>query len=984
MRGRWTLALLITSGWCAAPPGEEARQILARRCVACHSPRVKTAGLDLTSRDTALRGGTKGPALVPGAHASSLLIARVASGEMPPAKPLPEAEIDTLRQWVASGAPGWTQAIAENRSGPEWWAYQPLRAGDPPPGESANGIDWFVKARLRERAWQPAPPAGRRALIRRATFGLTGLPPTPEEIDAFLADSRPDAYERLIDRLLASPRYGEHWARHWLDTVRYSESEGFERDWLRDNAWPYRDYVIRSFNSDKPYAQFVGEQIAGDVMEPSTRDGLAATSLLALGPFDAVGLTSAVAQERDQVRADQMEDIVSVVSQTFLGLTVNCARCHDHKFDPIPQRDYYRLKAVFDGVWQPTVGDELKAGGRPLLTAAEAASYQKHLKEAEAKIRRLEARLAALDRAARTAPPPAAAPLPRPVALWTLDTDARDDVGQLHAGKLAESAGFAEGRLALAEGKTAVTVATQPLDFDLREKTLEAWIYAREKPEKGVTLLRIRNKSGFRGAAFDGIHYAGGKKRQWENTSTVRFRTAELDGPADDTPAGGRIHVAITYAADGEIRIYRNGELYGRPYRPDAGSPHGRLQTYGKGDAIVELSSGNGLELEQARIFASALPPAGIEHLYKAGVENASPAPGPERIRLASELADARRQWSTIDAGPAKAFAAEVHPAEPTRFLIRGDVTKPGDVVAPAGVSLLPGLPGDLNLPPLASDADRRLRFANWLTSDENPLFARVIVNRVWHYHFGAGLVDSPNDFGFNGGQPSHPELLDWLAAQFLRSGGSIKRLQKLILTSQTYRQSSFYQSGVAEQDSSVRLLWRFQPQRLPAEAVRDAMLAASGALNTEMFGPSFRPFRIVKNTGSYHSYDSVDSGDPAFQRRTVYRMNVNSGGDPLLEALDCPLPSMKTPKRSATTTSLQALSLMNNPFVNRMAKALAVRVTAESENESGRIQRAYLLTLGRPPREEEAKSAATLAETAGLEALCWSLFNLSEFVYVE
>jgi hypothetical protein len=319
---------------------------------------------------------------------------------------------------------------------------------------------------------------------------------------------------------------------------------------------------------------------------------------------------------------------------------------------------------------------------------------------------------------------------------------------------------------------------------------------------------------------------------------------------------------------------------------------------------------------------------------------------------------------------------------EPTHLLIRGDVNRKGNLVSPGAPSCLSSLPGDLSLRPDSPDADRRLRLADWLTNPSNPLFWRSIVNRVWHYHFGAGLVESPNDFGYNGGKPSHPELLDWLAAEFLRSGGSLKSLHRTIMLSDAYRQSSRFDSAASAKDSSARLLWRFPARRLDGETVRDAMLQAAGLLNGAMYGPSFRPFEIVKNAGSYHSYEPVDSSAPEFQRRTVYRMNVNSGGNPMLDALDCPLPSVKTPKRSSTTTPLQALSLMNNPFVDRMAKALAARVFSERAGASEQIERAFQLVLNRPPREEEAASAAALVASAGLESLCWGLFNTSEFLY--
>jgi hypothetical protein len=641
MRGAWLMMVAWTA--VAADLAVDAREIIARRCVTCHSGPSKAAGLDLSS------GVTK--------QKSSLLAARVASGQMPPSKPLPATEVETLRQWVEAGAPWAGGAIGPRRAGPDWWALQPLRMIRP------AGIDYWIRAKLGANGLEPAPPTDRRTLIRRVTFDLVGLPPTPEEVAAFVEDKRPDAYERLLDRLLASPRYGEQWARHWLDVVRYSESEGFERDWLRDHAWPYRDYVIRSFNQDKPYAQFVREQIAGDVIEPATHDGLIATSLLTMGPFDAVGLTSAVPRERAQVRADQMEEMVGVIAQTFLGLTVNCARCHDHKFDPIPQRDYYRLKAVFDGVWQPVVGDELKADGRLLLTPGDRRTREAWVNGLRERVSSMEAKLGGLDRAARPAPKAG------PMAQWTFDSDARDDFGALHA-----TGEVSEGRLKPA------AITTPPLAFDLREKTIEAWIFAKEAPDKGTTLVRIRNRSGFRGAAYDAIRYAGGKNKQWENASTVNFRTEDVGGPPEDAIAGGRIHMAIAYAADGEIRLYRNGRPYGKAYRPDAGSSHGRLQTYGKGDAVVELTSANGLELEEARIYGHVLTAEQIAASFAAGVVNASPAEGDERARLARELEQARKELAGVPE-PTKVFAADIQAAEPTRLLIRGDVSNPGDVV---------------------------------------------------------------------------------------------------------------------------------------------------------------------------------------------------------------------------------------------------------------------------------------------------------------
>jgi len=331
-----------------------------------------------------------------------------------------------------------------------------------------------------------------------------------------------------------------------------------------------------------------------------------------------------------------------------------------------------------------------------------------------------------------------------------------------------------------------------------------------------------------------------------------------------------------------------------------------------------------------------------------------------------------------------KGFAVESRKPEPTQLLLRGDVNRKGELVSPGGLSCLAALSSNFELPADAPEGERRRKLAESIASPGNPLFSRVMVNRVWSYHLGAGIVANPNDFGFNGGRPSHPELMDWLAGEFIRNGWSVKKLQKSILMSETYRQSSRFDAQAAEKDAEFRLLWRYLPRRLEGEVVRDAMLSISGTLNPKMYGPSFRPFQIVKNSGSYHTYQPADFADPEQQRRTVYRMNVNSGGNPMLEALDCPLPSVKTPKRTTTTTALQALSLMNNAFVHRQAKAFAERLSKEAADPSSRVERAFALALGRAPRPDELVSSAALIGRHGLETFCWGMFNTNEFLYVQ
>ncbi len=973
----------------------DAGEILSARCLSCHSAKIKSGGLDLSSREAVLRGGNRGP---------SMILQRVLRGEMPPANPLSENDRDTIKRWIEAGVP-WSGAVAERRAGPGWWSLQPLRTVTPPTVEDApmawnqSPIDRFILAKLRENKLKPSEPGGRRELIRRLSFDLIGLPPSPEEIDAFVHDKSPNAYENLVDRLLASPHYGERWGRHWLDVARFSESEGFERDLAREHAWRYRDYVIRAFNDDKPYIDFAREQIAGDVLENVTHDSIAATGFLVSGPTDAVGLTSAVARERDAVREDQLEEMAGTVSQTFLGLTANCARCHDHKFDPIPQRDYYAFKAAFAGVWQPVqdrASIELLPDGRALLTPAEEREAESTAKNLRDRIEAIESELSRMHGAIRTRlldqrghrwP----STVPHPVSQWTFDTDGRDPVGGMHL-DLAGKARIASGRIQPID-KEGVRLFTSKLARDVKEKTLEAWIHVGKTPELGTSVFYIQNQSGYRGASLDGIQYTGAKKkRQWENESTARFRSDEVNGPEETSQAGDRLQIAITYAADGTIQIYRNGKPYGSAYRPDVDGPSGALQTYFAADAFVQLTPSRSLELDEARLYAATLTPQQIADSYAAGApsvtleESLASMSETDRTRvrdLDQELVSLRAKLAA-QPKPEKAFAAVSVDPGVTRVLHRGDVGSPKDVVAPAGLSAIRSLSPDLGVNPDASDRERRRKIAQWIANPANPLFARVIVNRVWHYHFGAGIVESPNDFGYNGGKPSHPELLDYLANQLIENNWSLKKLHKSILMSAAYQQSSRFDAQAAAKDADNRLLWRYSSRRLEGETVRDAMLAVSGALNPQMGGPSFKPFNATTPGGSYVKYEPKDSDDPALQRRTVYRMNISTGGEPMLDALDCPVPSVKTPKRAITTTPLQALSLMNGAFAIRMSKAFATRLRKEANDTDAQIDRAFHLALERAPTDTEKSRSRSLVQQQQLETLCWGLFNATEFLQVE
>jgi hypothetical protein len=1009
------------------PPSQVAA--LLGRCNACHGGAKPAGGLNLTTRALALKGGVSGASLVPGKAEQSLFYKRVAAKQMPPQSPLSAEETATLRRWIESGAV-WPD-LKPQRADENWWALRPLKRpvipkvqpegkGKREKGKvssttlARNPIDAFIVAELKKHKLSASPPADRVTLIRRVTYDLIGLPPTPREIDAFVRDKSPNAYEKLLDRLLADSRYGERWGRHWLDVARFGESHGFERDQMRPNAWRYRDYVIQAFNQDKSYAQFIREQIAGDVLQPGTQEGIIATGFLVSGPWDEVGHNQVSAVMRERVREEELEEMVGTVSQTFLGMTTNCARCHDHKFDPIPQRDYYRLKAALEGV---------KPDDRSLLTPEEAKARNARIALLKARLTDLQKNLSTFETRGRERVLAARGSRQatrdlKPLARWTFEADAQDTQGGL-AGTLKNGARIAGGRLIL-DGKGAY-LQSAPLKQRLVEKTLEAWVLLQDRTQRGGGVLSVQTTEGRK---FDAIVFGEQETGKWIAGSDAFRRTRNLKSPAENAAPDALIHVAIVYRADNSIAVYRNGQPYGEAYLPSGST----LQTYPADQSEVliglrHLGAGNGFlngEIEEARLYDRALSSAEIASSFQAGVDNVTPeelrrALTPEERTQYDTLLKAREEQQTAlrEADkPVLTYAAKASEPKPTHVLLRGDVESKGEAVAAGGLSCVRTLSSEWSLTPTAPEAERRLKLAAWIASPNNPLTARVIVNRVWHYHFGRGIVGTPNDFGFNGERPSHPELLDWLAATFveddqrpttndqrssagsgMRSSlvvgrssygcrGSFKRLHRLILLSNTYRQSSRYSPMAGAKDAENRLLWRFAPQRLEGEAVRDAMLFVSGQLNPRQGGPSFQPFTFFVDNS--HFYTLVDSAEPEMNRRTIYRMQVQSAKSPLLETLDCPDPSTKTPRRAITTTPLQAMQMMNSPFVLRQARCFAERLEREAGPVmAGRIRLGYRLAFGRAPSAQETGQAEAFLKQQSLADFCWALLNASEFLYV-
>jgi hypothetical protein len=962
--------------------------ILARRCLDCHSGAEPKGKLDLTSQATSMRGGETGAAIAPGKPDESVLWERVASNEMPPRTPLTEAEKTALRDWIASGA-GWGtdpidpyQVTTSRRAGRDWWSLQPVRRPALPEAAQVawvrTPIDAFVLRKLDEAGLTPAPEADRRTLIRRLSYDLTGLPPTPEDVDAFLGDPEAGAYDRVADRYLASPQYGVRWARWWLDLARYGESDGFEFDQFRPNAWRYRDWVVDALNRDLRYDEFARLQLAGDVLRPDDVGAVEATGFLVAGAYDAVGQNQISEAMKAVVRSDQLEDVVGTVGQTFLGLTIHCARCHDHKFDPIRQVEYYRMASALDGV---NPGERDLSGRAPEL-----AGYRSRIAELTARISAIDDPARGRILAGRTLP---ASPPPTPSAAWDFDRGPADRVGGLEA-TLHGGATLTRDGLVL-DGTTGYAT-TPPLPRPLTAKTIEVWVQLSDLRQRGGAALSIQAGNG---STFDAIVFGEQEPGRWMAGSEGFRRYRSVAGDEETEASRRPVHLAITYAEDGTIRIFRDGLPHGAAYRPSGPA------TFPAGETRIAFGlrhppvGGNRMlagSVVRARVYDRALEPSEIAASaatfsdfvsQDAIAATLSTGLREERARLIAAIEALRESMASRSH---RAYVVAARPAGTMKVQIRGNPQQPGEVVTAGGVSALAAPGADFQLPPDAPEALRRQRLASWIADPRNPLFARVIVNRLWQAHFGTGLVETPNDLGFSGGLPSHPELLDWLASELVSRGWSLKAMHRLIVTSTAYRQSSRFSPEASGRDTNNRLLWRKAPARLEAEMVRDAMLAVSGSLDLRLGGPSFHDQEAVKAPGTPAVlYKALDPGAPGLDRRTLYRAWSRGGRNAFLDAFDCPDPSTTAPRRAVTTTPLQALSMLNNALVLHLSDILGARLIREAGSDARRqVERAYRLAFGRDPDPDERAAAIRIVERFGTPTLARAIFNSNEFLYVD
>ena len=833
------------------------RPIMERSCWNCHGEATQLSDLDLRTREGALTGGTRGPAIVPGRADASRLFRQLAGLEAP-AMPmggdtLSDAEIAAVRTWIDDGA-HWDDggatsaadalAALENTQLPpgarDYWAFQlPVQADVPVSAAFDHPVDRFLDRARRDGGVTAAPKADRLTRLRRASLDLIGLPPTLEQIDEFMRDTERGAWERLIDRLLDSPHYGERWGRHWMDVARYADSTGFEQDNVRPNAWRYRDYVIDAFNKDKPYTQFLKEQIAGDELDHTTDETRIATGFLRAGP-------RVQFREKDnpERRHDYLDDVLATLGRGVLGMTVHCARCHDHKFDPILQKDYYSMQASIFGYVEIDY---------PLLDRADAQAYREANAALDARVQPLRDQIAAIE-----------AP---------------------HRERL---------RLEL-----------------IRERFPDNVRHAAEKPEAertpGEQLLaaQVLSLNPPRQRVADAL-----SPEETERRSALVSQVEALEAERPPEPAMAEI------VTDGDYR-----------FAPD-----------GPGDEVIGCPE------------CRTLPDEPGSFLYDGG--------------------------------------SDPYRAPPSYLLIRGDPFSPGSQMSPGFLTV--ATYGD---PPTAiARADgrtsgRRLALAEWIASRDNPLTARVIVNRIWHHHFGRGIVRTLDNFGTMGDLPTHPELLDWLAVEFMDRGWSIKEMHRLLMTSQAYQMASSHRHEAnTAADPENRLFWRYHPHRLEAEALRDAIMTVSGGIDLTVGGQPIFPHVpddiLAASKGNGH-WDNQPDG-PDVWRRSVYVFRRRSLGFPFFDTFDLPDQNQTAAARNVSTVPTQALTLMNNEFVLGQAALFADRLAQEAPGDLDRqVDLAYRIALTRAPTHDETELARALATEQSLVDLTHVLLNLNEFLYL-
>ncbi|MCY2985943.1 MAG: DUF1553 domain-containing protein [Planctomycetota bacterium] len=877
--------------------------ILKEYCIECHGTEVQESKLRLDTMLFAMRGGSSGePIVVPGDSGRSHLVERLTSRDpklrMPPeGEPLADNALKQLRAWIDNESL-WKEAKDQlETKTTDHWSFQALKRPDSPVSKDTNAIDAFISEKLQDAGLSISDRAEKRRLIRRLYLVMHGLPPSREQVDGYLSDEKPDSWQRLIEEVLESPRYGERWASHWLDLVRFGETNGFETNRERTTAFPYRDWVVNSFNSDKPYDLFIKQQIAGDALgEPI------GTGFLVAGPNDIV-------KGQDPLlglmqRQDELADIVNTTGTAFLGLTTGCARCHNHKFDPISQTDYYAIQAVFAGVEH----------GEQTLPLAPAAKAKAQAMEEQIQQLRIS------------------------LAKYSRNQGTREPVN---------------------------AVENTERFLPLEAKRVRFTIHATNAAEPCIDELQV---------------FSGEQNVALRSVGSVATSSGSLDHPlhkleqVNDGQFGNpQSWIASTVAGSWVQLEFSEVQKIDRIVwgRDHTGRYADRVAT----EYQIE-SSLNGTEWQTVASSADRLP------FTKGKVENSYDFKGlPEEEANNAKLALNRMQSLSKEReqllSANKVYSGTFFQPPATHRMYRGDPTAPKEQVIPDAIRVL----GSLGLAADAPEQQRRVAIANWIASPANPLTARVLVNRLWQFHFGVGIVDTPSDFGANGTQPSHPQLLDWLASEFIDQGWSMKNMHRLILTSKTWQQDSRPRVEGMQVDAGSRLLWRFPPRRLEAEGIRDCILIATGKLDLSVGGPGFSAFEIAMENVR-HYFPKQEYG-PVDWRRMIYMTKVRQEKDSTFGVFDCPDGSQVTPKRSRSTTPLQALNLLNSRFVMQQAELLVDRLARECDGTEKKISCAFALCFGRDANEQELALAEVFVAEHGWVHFARAMLNANEFVFI-
>ena len=1002
-----------------------AREILLSNCLPCHGGKRTRSKYDLSTRAGLIKGGSEGRAVVIGKHAESALyrmMAHQAKPHMPHKLPkLATDKIKTIARWIDLGAPydrpltaggeegGGFAVTDEHRS---WWAFQPLNPGAYKFRQEkdtwGNGeIDRFVLRRLKEKSLAPNPAASARDLVRRAYFGIIGLPPPPGAIDAFAADPSPKAWSGLIDELLESPHHGERWGRHWLDLARFAESPGFEADYDRPHAYHYRDFVIKALNRDMPYDQFVRWQLAGDELAPDNSLAMMATGFLGAGVFP----TQLTEKEFESSRYDELDDMVNTMGTAMLGLTIGCARCHDHKFDPIPTRDYYRLLSTFGTTIRSEIDLPLDTEEHRKTLAAWKAAKEKTLEAREVYAggslkKKFET---FLREDAKKAPPQAP---------WeVLDLSIIESKGGSTLQKLPDGSVLATGKNPDPDRYVLGAVSATQGIRALRIEALTHSSMPKNGPGRagngnfGLTDLKVAVRPLKEpGAKLTSVKINSARATHQQNQGNLSVKAA-LDG--DPRKTG--------WAVDGGGIGRDQAAVFS--FEKPVGFPGGtHIQVTIQCGANVRHNLGRP-RLSITSVDAPVVVGGGVPQPLSKGFEflkNGKPEdlPAAARAALFNWFARKDKRWQALNkavekqtgARPTAAKTVKVqvtsegfkptkhhadgrgfpHFYKETYFLDRGDPAQKRGVASQSFLTVLMGKGKTekrwQESPPQGwRTSYRRRSLANWITDPEDgagTLLARVMVNRLWQHHFGQGLVSTPNDFGAQGEKPTHPELLDWLANELIRGGWRLKSIHKLILLSSAYCQSSAYDKTRAAKDPDNRFLWRRSPARLEAEIIRDSVLRISGLLDTTMFGKG--------------------TLNEAMTRRSIYFMIKRSKVIPSMQLFDSPEPLVSQGSRPNTIIAPQALLFMNSPHIRRCATKFMekTRATAGTDGIAGSVSLAYLMALGRGPTTTERGAAIGFvsrqessyaqagrdpkeARRLALVDFCQVLFGLNEFIYI-